>query len=445
MKDTVTLTAKEQQRLMILNRCTEGSLSPPEAACLLGCSTRQLRRLLAHYRVEGAAALAHGNRGRPPAHTLPATLREQVLVLAGTTYRDCNDSHLVELLAEREGIGLSRATLQRWRSAAGLRSPRHRRPPQHRSRRARMPQAGLMLQWDGSSHRWLEDRGPRLTLVGAIDDATGEVVAATFREQEDAQGYLLVLRSVLATHGIPAAIYRDRHGIFERREQEPWTRDEELAGEPVPTQVGRALALLGIQSIAAHSPQAKGRIERVWGTLQDRLVAELRLAGAATPAEAEVVLQGYLPRFNARFRVPADDPQPAYRPLPADVDLEAVCCFAYLRTVAADNTVTFGHQQIQIQPTPARASYARLKVEVREHLDGRLTVWHHVQRLATRPAPPTPAQLRARKGPRPAPTPVAVAPSPALPAVLPHPPAGPHKPAPDHPWRKEARTKSLSS
>ena len=446
MRDTVTLTAKEQQRLMVLNRCTAGGLAPAQATRLLGLSGRQLRRLLVAYRAQGAAALAHGNRGRAPAHTLPAILREQVLALAQTTYRDANDSHLVDLLAEREQIVLSRATVQRWRMAAGLQSPRHRRPPQHRSRRERMPQAGLLLQWDASSHRWLDDRGPRLTLVGAIDDATGEMVAATFREQEDAHGYLRVLRSIVARQGIPAAIYRDRHGIFEHHDQDRWDLEEELAGERTPTQVGRALALLGIASIAAHSPQAKGRIERVWGTLQDRLVVELRLAGARTLVEAEVVLQAYLPRFNARFRVPAADPAPAYRPRPAGLDLNAVCCFAYLRTVAADNTVTFGHQQLQIQAKPERASYTRLKVEVREHLDGRLTVWYQDQCLITRPAPPTPATLRARPGPRPPLTPAPIAPlSAGLTIALPRPPAGPRKPASDHPWRKEMRTKSLSS
>lgn len=453
MKDTVTLTAREQQRLMILNRCTEGSLAPPEAARLLGLSLRHLRRLLSRYGTEGAAAVSHGNRGRQPSHTFPRALRDQVLALAQTTYADANDSHLVDLLAERDGITVGRATVQRWRAAAGLKSPRHRRPPQHRSRRERMPQAGLLLQWDASSHHWLGENGPRLSLVGAIDDATGVMVAATFRQQEDAQEYLLVLRSVVAIHGIPAAIYRDRHGIFERREQERWTLEEELAGGPVPTQVGRALARLGIQSIAAHSPQAKGRIERVWGTLQDRLVVELRLAGATMLEEAETVLQAFLPRFNARFGVPSDDPQPAYRPLPAGLDLDAVCCFAYVRTVATDNTVTFGRQQLQIDATPARASYARLKVEVREHLDGRLSVWHQDQCLVTRPAPPTAPMLRARKGARPSvsPTPTAItamteataAPAPS--PTPPHPAAAPQKPASNHPWRKDARTKSLSS
>ena len=379
--------------------------------------------------------MVHGNRGRPPAHTLAAGLREQVLTLAQTTYRGCNDSHLVEVLAEREGLHLSRATFQRWRHVAGLKSPRKRRAPRHRSRRERMPQEGLLLQWDASPHAWLQERGPRLTLVGAIDDATGDVVAATFRAQEDAQGYLLVLRTVLQTKGAPVAIYRDRHGIFARREREPWTLAEELAGERVPTQVGRALAELGIQSIAAHSPQAKGRIERLWGTLQDRLVAELRLAEASTPEEAETVLQAYLSHYNQRFRVPPANPTPAYQPLPQGLDVEAVCCLAYTRTVAADNTISFGGRQLQLLPSPQRASYARLPVVVREHLDGGLRVTYQGITLAVEPAPVTAPVLRARKGRR-------VLPDLAVPR---QPGPGTSKPGHKHPWRQYALTKSLST
>ena len=429
------VTTKEQGRIQVLNEVLAGTLGMGTAAILLGVSERHGWRLLAGYRREGVAAVAHGNRGRAPAHTLTAGLRAQVLTLAQTTYRGCNDTHLVELLAEREGLFLSRATWQRWRQGAGLKSPRKRRAPKHRSRRERMPQAGLLLQWDGSSHAWLEGRGPRLTLVGAIDDATGEVVAATFRGQEDAQGYLLVLRTVLQTKGVPLAIYRDRHGIFARQEQESWTLAEELAGERVPTQVGRALAELGIQSIPAYSPQAKGRIERLWDTFQDRLVAELRLAEASTPEEAETVLQAYLPRFNQRFTVPPADPTPAYQPLPQGLDVEAVCCLAYRRTVARDNTVSFGGQQLQVLPSAARTSYARARVEVREHLDGHLTVRYQGALLAVTPAPATAPVLRARKGRR-------ILPDLSLPR---QPGPGTSKPSPNHPWRRYALTKSLSS
>jgi transposase len=434
MKDDVTLTHREQQRLLVLNRVLAGVVDVPTAAQLLHLSVRQVQRLVASYGAGGASTLVHGNRGRAPAHTVAEALRQRVLTLAATTYAGCNDTQLTEFLAERDGIVLDRSTVQRWRRAAGQSTPQRRTAPRHRNRRERMAQEGLLLQWDGSPHRWLGDRGPRLTLVGAIDDATNTVPAAHFREQEDAHGYLWVLRDILVAKGIPVAIYRDRHGIFERRQQEPWTLEEELGGQRMPTQVGRALEQLGIQSIAAHSPQAKGRIERLWRTLQDRLVSELRLANATTIAEAEAVLQAFLPRFNARFGLLAADLTAAYRSLPAAIDPEQVCCFAYLRTVALDNTVTLAPHRFQLLPTAARTSFARAKVEVREHLNGQLTVWLGDQCLATQPAPATATTLRARKGARPAAAPLLPPPPPPT-----TPPASPRK----HPWRTYPRTDSL--
>jgi hypothetical protein len=310
----------------------------------------------------------------------------------------------------------------------------------------------MLLQWDGSRHDWLEGRGPWLSLVGAIDDATGEPVAAHFRLQEDGQGYLLVLRDILRTQGIPLAIYRDRHGIFERRQREPWTLEEELAGERVLTQVGRALAELGIESIPAHSPQAKGRIERLWGTWQDRLVKELRLAEARTPEEADQVLQAYLPRYRRQFRVPAAQPGSAYRPLPPGLDLDTVCCFKYERTVANDNTVSLGEHQLQLHPTPQRQSYAHARVEVHERLDGSVAVSYQGRCLTTTEAPPSAPQLRARQAKRVGavvPQPEAPAPpvtgavgkgarqaEPAGPQGVPLSTAPPRPPSRTHPWRK---------
>jgi len=433
---TVTLNAREQQRLMVVNQMREQCMTTAEGAVLMGVSVRQASRLVADYRVAGAAAVAHGNRGRSPAHTLTEAVRNEVLALAQGTYRGCNDSHVVALLAEREGIAISRATFQRWRSAAGLKSPRKRRAPKHRSRRERMRQPGLLLQWDASTHRWLGDLTPRFTLVGAIDDATGEVLGLTFRRQEDAQGYLLVLRSIVTSKGVPVAIYRDRHGIFEQTGEQGWTLAEELVGQRAPTQVGRALAEFGIQSIPACSPQAKGRMERLWGTLQDRLVQELRLAGATTMAEAESLLPSFLVRFNQQFMVPAVDPTPAYRPLPPHGEVDAVCCLAYQRTVAPDNTISFGGEQGQLQPTAERASYVRTTVTVCEHVDGSVAVTYQGVPLATKAAPLTAPELRARTGRRAAPLDLSVPRRPS---------SGSSVPGPNHPWRKEVRTKSLSS
>jgi len=313
MKEEVTLNKKEQRRLLILNDLEKGRIKNKEAGDILGLSLRHVKRLRAAYRQEGAAALAHGNRGRKPAHVLDTGVKNQVVVLGRSTYAGCNHQHFTELLAEREGIIASRSTIRRILLEAGIRSPRKRRPPKHRSRRERYPQQGMLLQIDGSPHDWLEGRGPWLSLVGAIDDATGNVPYALFREREDAQGYFLLLQQIVKSHGIPMVLYHDRHGIFERAKKDEETVEEQLKGKKIPTQFGRLMEELSITSISALSPQAKGRIERLWGTFQDRLVSELRLAGAKTMTEAHRVLQNFLPRYNRRFAVPASQPGSAYR------------------------------------------------------------------------------------------------------------------------------------
>ena len=398
-RETVSLNPREQQRGMVLNQVERGELTGRQAAGLVGLSLRQVRRLLAAYRREGVAALAHGNRGRSPVHALSEETRKRVVALAQDPYRGLNHSHLQELLVEREQLALSRSSVWRILTGAGIPSPRRRRPPQHRCRRERYPQEGMLLQIDGSRHDWLQGRGPYLTLVGAIDDATGTVPYALFREQEDAQGYFLLLQGIVGTKGIPLALYSDRHGIFQVNLKQPENLEEQLAGERQPTQVGRALKELGIQSILALSPQAKGRIERLWGTFQDRLVGELRLAGATTLAEANQLLLSFLPRFNGRFGVPAAQPGLAYRPA-AGLDLDGVLCFKYQRTVAKDNTVKLQEHTLQLMPGPERASYARVRVELQERLGGSLMVVYQGKLIATREAPPLPATLRARKGMR---------------------------------------------
>ena len=455
MWETVLLSGTEQQKLVVLNRVLMGDLTAAEAAIALQRSVRHVRRILAAYRKEGAAALAHGNRGRTPAHALNPTVAQRVVELTRTRYGGLNDTHLSEVLAEEEGIALSRSTVRRLRMTAGLERPRRRRPPAHRRRRERKAQAGMLVQLDGSAHRWLETRGPELTLVAAIDDATGTVPAAVFRDQEDAAGYLEVLHQLVTRVGVPEAVYHDRHGIFVRAPQEKERLEEQLAGEREPTQVGRALRELGIASIAAHSPQAKGRVERLFGTLQDRLVAELRLAGAATLAEANKVLATYLPAFNARFAVPAAVALPAWRLLPAGADPWQVCCFRYVRVVGRDDTVRLGEHRLQLLLPRGRGSLARGRVEVREHLDGSLSVWHHGDCIATQCAPLEASQLRARAGRS---TSVGEAGVPASPtlvgggaaatledldraalssALAPSPSASrPARPAPNHPWRR---------
>jgi transposase len=409
MEASITLNPSEQKRLLVLNAVVAGQSTVGEAAASLGLSNRQVRRVLAVYRQEGAAALAHGNRGRRPAHATRQEVAEQVVALAQTTYRGCNQQHLRDLLAEREGIPLSRATVHRLLAAAGLLAPPTRRPPQHRRRRERRSQEGQLVPIDGSPHAWLEARGPQLTLLAAMDAATGRLLAAVFRRAEDAHGYFLLLWQLVERYGRPLALDHDRHAIFVQTltAGEPLAHaggvvGEQLAGRPrPPTPFGRLLEELGITSIVARSPQAKGRVERLFGTLQDRLVVELRLAGAETLAAANGVLAAYLPRFNAQFAVPAAQPGSAYRPLEAGQEVETVCCFKYARVVAADNTVTFAGQRLQLLPGPQRRGYAQAHVTVHERLDGRLAVYDAGQCVHTTPAPAEAPVLRARASRRP--------------------------------------------
>ncbi len=247
MRETITLNTQEQKRVMVLNRLLVGQLTAAEAAVLLNLSERQVRRLRAAYQKEGAAALAHGNRGRKPVQRISEEVRSQVIHLATTTYAGCNYQHLRDLLAERNDIQLSRASVRRILLAAGLSSPRNQRRRQHRRRRTRYAQEGMLVQIDGSQHAWLGDRGDSLTLIAAIDDATGKLVAAVFRKEEDAAGYFLLLQQLVRQHGRPLALYHDRHGIFAQTSKatEADPLEEQLAGKQVTTQFGRRHGRVG--------------------------------------------------------------------------------------------------------------------------------------------------------------------------------------------------------
>lgn len=415
MEGKVTLNKKEQKRLMVLNYVESGKMRSEEAAVVLGISLRHTKRLLAAYRKEGAAALAHGNRGRRPANALADEVVKQIMELARSKYAGFNTQHLTEVLSEREGIKLSRSTVRCRLIDGGISRPRKRRPPKHRSRRERYQQKGMLVQIDGSRHDWLEGRGPWMTLVGAIDDATGEVLHALFREQEDTEGYFAIMERIVSDYGIPTAVYHDGHTIFESPEHEPVTLEEQLTGEKRLTQFGRLLKELDVTSIRSRSPQARGRIERLWGTFQDRLVSELRLAGASTIGEANEVLWKYLPAHNQRFTVPPAQSESAFR-VPCS-DWRSMFCLKHQRTVGLDNVVRFGPYRLQVLPN-ARYSYARAKVEVREAFNGTISVYYQGIRLDTRPAPPEAARMRSQNQT--------------------HSEAKQRhyvKPAPDHPWR----------
>jgi transposase len=389
------MSEKQWKRLDIVERLKRGGLTTGEAAQMTGLSRRQVQRMRLAFEERGQAAVVHGNKRRPPPNRIAEEIRQYVIELARGKYVGFNDQHLTEKLVEVEGISVSRASVQRWLRAAGVGAARKRRPPKHRRRRDRKPQAGAMILWDGSRHDWLEGRGPILCLMGAIDDATGELLpGAHFVEQECAVGYLRVLLGIAQAKGLPLSAYMDRHGSL-RRNDDHWTLAEELAGEQFPTQVGRALKALGVEVIFALSPQAKGRVERLWGTLQDRLVSELRLKGACTVEQANAVLERYRAEHNRRFAIAPQNQAAAWRPV-RGLDLERICSFDYEATVQNDNTVRLDGVVIDIPPGPRERSYAKAKVEVRQLLDGTWRVYLRDHLIATAAATQM-GELRARR------------------------------------------------
>ena len=377
------MSQRQWKRWDVLKRIRAGVLTVALGAQVLKVSPRHVRRLRVAMEKRGEAAVVHGNKGRAPANRMDEATRQRVVALLREKYAGFNDVHATEKLTEEEGVRLAASTLRRIRRQAGIAAARKRRPLRHRARRDRKAQAGMMILWDGSRHAWMEDRGPMLALVGAVDDATGELLPGVhFVEQECAAAYLKVLLAIAREKGLPGSIYMDKHGSL-RRNDDFWTILEELRGEQDPTQVGRAIEALGIAPIFAHSPQAKGRIERPWGTLQDRLVAELRLAGVRTIEEANAFLDRYRLRYNRRFAKPAADARPAWRAVPRGVDLDRVCSFRYEATVLNDNTVRLSGHVLDIPAGPGGRGYAQARVEVRQLLDGSWRIYKGDDLIAT--------------------------------------------------------------
>jgi transposase len=430
MSEKVTLSMNEIKRLYVMEQILEGKMTGKQAAERLELSLRQLRRLVVRYRKQGAAGLVHGNRGHPAHNRVKEAVRVKIEKLMEEEYKDYNDCHFTEELAEEHGLNVSRSTLRRIRRAQGQKSPRKRRAPRYRRRRERKARAGMLLQGDGSRHDWLEGRGPWLTLVGYIDDATSEVCGASFRAEEDAAGYFLGLQTIGRERGIPAAVYVDQHTIFQSPAKP--TLEQQLNGQQPKSQFGRLADELGIELIYAHSPQAKGRVERLWGTLQDRLVKALRKAGASNLAEANQVLQDFLPKYNQRFQVAPAESGTAFRPWPKEYRPEDFFCFKHKRIVTNDNTLPFDGHRLQIPPGPGGRSYAKAKVEVRQQLDGRLEVCYQGQSLVTfQPADDQPVRIGKFS-----PAAGQEAPKKQPPAKSKSPVRPPYKPPADHPWRK---------
>jgi len=377
-RDNITLSKKERDRIRVIRDIEKGRIKPFEASAILGITSRQLRRIRFRYEKEGDRGLAHRSRGKASSRRIPDEVREKAMEIVAKRYSDFGPGLASEKLA-LDGICVSDETVRKWMIREGFWRARRRRE-YHRTRRERKPAFGELVQLDGSHHRWLEERGERMVLMAMIDDATNTVMGR-FSPAEDAESCMLLLRDWLWAYGCPRAIYTDRHSIWVSQAGDSGYRDDTDN-----TQMRRCLRELGIEFIAANSPQAKGRVERLFGTLQDRLVKEMRLSGINTLEDANrFLVDEYLPMHNKRFGKEPASKANAHRGLDKNCHLERILNFQIERRVHNDYTVKFRSRLFQID----KPVYPGLRggiVIVETHLDkslhfsfrGKLLNWHEV-------------------------------------------------------------------
>ena len=410
-EDRVLMSGKELRRVHVLHQVREKRITQKEAGRLLALTDRQIRRLLRRVEQEGDQGLVHRGRGKPSNRRIPEKRKATVLTLYEERYGDFGPTLATEKLAERDGITLSDETLRRWLRGRGIDHFARRKRP-HRAWRARKAHVGELVQLDGSHHDWFEGRGPACVLMAYIDDASSHVVAR-FYAYEGTIPAMDSFQRYVQRYGMPLAIYADKHTTY-RSPAEP-TVDEQLAGTKPQSPFGRALRELGVDLIAAHSPQAKGRVERLFQTFQDRLIKELRLAGIATLEDANRFLEHYLPVYNRRFAVAPAQSADLHRPTPPIRELEGALCLKITRCVRKDFTIVHEGQLYQIRNT-VRASH----ILVEQQLDGTMRLTHHGRALDFH-------TITAR--------PVSVAEAKPLPRAH-----RPVRPNPNHPWRKRWRS-----
>ena len=362
-KDRIEMSQRERDVLKVMSLVLKGQRTQEEAGRLLGRSVRQIRRVQRRLEKEGDGAVVHRLRGKTSNRALDASVKTQVLAIYRKHYGDFGPTLAAEKIFEKHGLSVARETLRQWLLKEGL-WQRKRRHDKHRSRRERRACFGELVQADASEHDWLEGRGQRMVLLGIIDDATS-LVMLRFYPAETTEAYMDLLQRWLKQHGRPVAWYSDRDSVFEMRNK---------GGELVATQFSRALEELGIRLIAAYSPQAKGRVERLWGTSQDRLVKELRLAEASTMEQANAVLEKmYQPWFNRTCTIKAASGNDAHRLLGREHDLAAILSIQEERTVCNDYTIQIDKQVFQLLP-PVWPGERGGKVIVEKRLDAEMKV-----------------------------------------------------------------------
>ena len=421
------MSQKELKRVKVISALCVGSMSNSDAAATLGISPRQTIRLKKKYSALGVAGMIHGNRNRQPKHTIAAEVCHSVLRLFQEKYSDFNFSHFTDMLNEQEGVKISRASVVRILSAAGLKSKKHtkRRAKLHRGR-PRKEAAGMLWQTDATPFEWFGKGNGYYALHAYIDDATGIVTGAFFSMNECMRGYVEALKRGIVKYGLPMEIYSDRHAIF--RTTKKLSEEEEFKGLKLPlSDFGKGLAELGIGQIFAKSPEAKGRVERLWETLQDRLTAEMRLLGITDIETANKALPKLIARHNKKFAVKAQQ-KPVYVPLTEPIDFDLLFAHRDTRKTDHGGGISYNGNWYVPVSVPSGCNLANRSVEVRETFSGKLYCVAGGVSIAMekRPKPerkskPKPAKQAAPSGSK------------------------AYKPALDHPWRQYSATKAKKS
>jgi hypothetical protein len=406
-EDMIMAHPGEIKRLHVIRKVLERVIKQVEAAEILLLSGRQIRRIVKRIRCEGDRGIVHQSRGRASNRRTPDKVKDKVIRLYRAQYKDFGPTLASEKLSERDGIGISGETLRRWLLEAGD-WKRSRKGRKHRQWRERKHHYGEMVQIDGSHHAWFEERGPGCVLMGYIDDATGKVFAR-FYPYEGSLPAMDSFKRYSKKYGLPMKVYLDKHTTYKSTAR-PTIQDELDQVEPL-SQIERALKELGVEVLHAHSPQAKGRIERFFRTLQDRLVKEMRLRGIGTLEEANQFLEEYLPVYNRRFSVCPKGKDNFHRPLPKGLVLDTILCIKTERSLRNDFTVAHNRKLYQIEDS-VKAS----KVTVQQRVDGSMIMTHkgrslRFKEITERPVREKPqvVLMRIRK---------------------------PYIPSADHPWRK---------
>jgi hypothetical protein len=409
-KDIIMASQRELKRLHIAQKVIEGLLRQAEAAEMLSLSDRQMRRIVGRVQGEGPQGVVHRSRGRESNRKYPEEFKDRVIELYRQNYEGFGPTLAQEKLLERDGIGISDETLRLWLRGAGL-WKKKRKGRQHRQWRPRKDRYGEMIQVDGSHHDWFEGRGPGCVFMGYIDDATGRVYGR-FYEYEGTIPALDSFRRYIRRHGIPMSLYMDKHTTY-KATGKPTIEDELNGTEPL-SQFGRAVEEIGVQLIHAHSPQAKGRVERLFNTLQDRLVKEMRLRGISSIAEANEFLKEYLPIYNRRFAKKAAQTENLHRPVAKGLDLDRVLCIKTARSLRNDYTIAHDKKLYQIEE-----AVKTKKLMVEDYTDGSMAIWCKGQKVKFRQIDAKPEKPQKSKK------------QPAVPARK-----ASSAPPKDHPWRE---------